>query len=43
MIDHPLWLLVEESTARVNIDLMVVNQSSIAPLVVFPCGVEEKS
>jgi hypothetical protein len=43
VIDDPLWFLVEKSTAWMDIDLMVVNQRSVASFRVLTCSMEEKS
>ena len=43
MIDNPLRLFVEQGTAGVDIDLMVVNESSVATFGIFSSSMEEKS
>jgi hypothetical protein len=43
MVDHPFRLLVEESTAGVDVDLVIIDESTVTAFVIFPSRMEKES
>ena len=42
MIDYPIRILIEEGGARVNVNLLIIDQSPVAFLGIFPAAMSKE-